>query len=94
MSIEDKELIETRFGPLWSGKTEIAFRGGVRTFREVRRALDMTDEDVMREEAQLTYGMDLDELRPTAPSSGQIGTSPGLRKAPATQQALPPGWTR
>ena len=47
MSIEDKELIETRFGPLWSGKTEIAFRGGVRTFREVKRALDMTGEDVM-----------------------------------------------
>ena len=47
MSIEDKELIETRFGSLWSGKTEIAFRGGVRTFREVKRALDMTGEDVM-----------------------------------------------
>lgn len=47
MSIEDKELIETRFGPLWSGKTEIAFRDGVRTFREVKRALDMTGEDVM-----------------------------------------------
>ena len=47
MSIEDKELIETRFGPLWSGKTEIAFRGGVRTLREVKRALDMTGEDVM-----------------------------------------------
>ena len=47
MSIEDKELIETRFGPLWSGKTEIAFRGGVRTFREVKRALDMTGEDVI-----------------------------------------------
>ena len=47
MSIEDKELIETRFGPLWSGKTEIAFRGGVRTFRGVKRALDLTGEDVM-----------------------------------------------
>ena len=47
MSIEDKELIETRFGPLWSGKTEIAFRGGVRTLREVKRALDLTGEDVM-----------------------------------------------
>ena len=40
-------LIETRFGPLWSGKTEIAFRGGVRTLRDVKRALDMTGEDVM-----------------------------------------------
>ena len=47
MSIEDKERIETRFGPLWSGKTEIAFRGGVRTFRDVKRALDLTGEDVM-----------------------------------------------
>jgi hypothetical protein len=47
VSIEDKELIETRFGPLWSGKTEIAFRGGVRTFRDVRRALDLAGEDVM-----------------------------------------------
>lgn len=47
MSIEDKELIETRFGPLWSGKTEIPFRGGVRTFRDVKRALDLAGEDVM-----------------------------------------------
>ena len=47
MSIEDKERIETRFGPLWSGKTEIAFRGGVRTLRDVKRALDLTGEDVM-----------------------------------------------
>ena len=47
MSIEDKNQIETRFGPLWSGKTEIPFRGGVRTLREVKRALDMAGEDVM-----------------------------------------------
>jgi hypothetical protein len=47
MSIEDKELIETRFGPLWSGKTEIAFRDGVRTLRDVKRALDLSGEDVM-----------------------------------------------
>ena len=47
MSIEDKVLIETRFGPLWSGMTEIAFRGGVRTLRDVKRALDLTGEDVM-----------------------------------------------
>jgi hypothetical protein len=47
MSIEDKVLIETRFGPLWSGKAEIAFRGGARTLRDVRRALDLTGEDVM-----------------------------------------------
>ena len=47
MSVEEKDRIETRFGPLWSGKTEIAFRGGVRTFREVKRALDLAGEDVM-----------------------------------------------
>jgi len=47
VSIEDKELIGTRFGPLWSGKTEIAFRGGIRTFRDVRHALDLAGEDVM-----------------------------------------------
>lgn len=47
MSIEDKDLIETRFGPLWSGKTEVPFRGGVRTLRDVKRALDLSGEDVM-----------------------------------------------
>jgi hypothetical protein len=47
VSIEDKERIETRFGPLWSGKSEIAFRGGVRTVRDVKRALDLAGEDVM-----------------------------------------------
>ena len=47
MSIEDKVQIEKRFGPLWSGKTEIPFRGGVRTFRDVKRALDLSGEDVM-----------------------------------------------
>jgi len=47
VSIEDKELIETRFGPLWSGKAEIAFLDGVRTLRDVKRALDLTGEDVM-----------------------------------------------
>jgi len=47
VSIEDKELIETRFGPLWSGKAEIPFPGGVRTLRDVKRALDLAGEDVM-----------------------------------------------
>ncbi len=47
MSIRDKERIETRFGPLWSGKDEIAFPGGVRALRDVKRALDLAGEDVM-----------------------------------------------
>ena len=47
MSIEDKELIETRFGPLWSGKTEIPFRGGVRTLGEVKRSLALEGSDAI-----------------------------------------------
>ena len=46
MSLQDKEQIETRFGPLWSGKTEVAFRGGVRTFRDVKRALDLAERSI------------------------------------------------
>lgn len=54
VSIEDKERIETRFGPLWSGKDAISFGGGVRTLREVRRALDLEGSDAI--------GIDLHEL--------------------------------
>ena len=54
MSIQDKELIETRFGPLWSGKTEIPFGGGVRTLRDVKRSLALEGSDAV--------GIDLHEL--------------------------------
>ncbi|MBW6502999.1 hypothetical protein K0B90_01815 [bacterium] len=47
MSIEDKELIETRFGPLWSGKTEIPFNGGTRTLRDVKRSLALEESDAV-----------------------------------------------
>jgi len=47
VSIQDKEQIETRFGPLWSGKAEIGFPGGVRTLRDVKRALDLSGDDVL-----------------------------------------------
>ena len=47
MSLEDKERIETRFGPLWSGKTEIPFCGGVRTLREVKRSLALEGSDAV-----------------------------------------------
>lgn len=47
MSIEDKELIESRFGPLWSGKTEIPFNGGMRTLREVKRSLALEGSDAI-----------------------------------------------
>lgn len=47
LGVEDKELIETRFGPLWSGKTEIPFRGGMRTLRDVKRSLDLEGSDAV-----------------------------------------------
>ena len=47
MSIRDKELIESRFGPLWSGKVEIPFRGGLRTLRGVKRSLALEGSDVV-----------------------------------------------
>ena len=47
MSIRDKELIESRFGPLWSGKVEIPFRGGIWTLRGVKRSLALEGSDVV-----------------------------------------------
>jgi len=47
VSVEDKELIETRFGPLWSGKAEITFCGSVRTLRDVKRSLDLEGSDAV-----------------------------------------------
>lgn len=47
MSIEDKVLIETRFGPLWSGKTEIPCNGGMRTLRDVKRSLALEESDAV-----------------------------------------------
>jgi hypothetical protein len=47
VSIRDKELIEERFGPLWSGKDEIVWGGRPRTVQEVKRAFDLTGGDVV-----------------------------------------------
>ena len=47
MSIRDKELIEERFGPLWSGKNEIVWAGRTRTVLEVKRTFDLTGSDVV-----------------------------------------------
>lgn len=47
MSIQDKELIEERFGPLWSGKSEIRWAGRSRTVPEVKQALDLTGDDIV-----------------------------------------------
>ena len=54
MGVEDKELIETQFGPLWSGKAEITFCGSVLTLRGVKRSLDLEGSD--------TVEIDLQEL--------------------------------
>jgi len=56
LSIRDKEHIETRFGPLWSGKTEISFGGGVRTLRDVKRALAFEGSDVIEIDLQELTG--------------------------------------
>jgi len=78
VSIEDKVLIETRFGPLWSGKTEIAFRGGARTLRDVKRALDLAGEDVMP--------IDLHELTAgRSPSAFTTATTEGSSSSSATR---------
>ena len=47
MGARDKELIEGRFGPLWSGKDEIPIGGRTRTLREVKRTFDLMADDVV-----------------------------------------------
>ncbi len=47
MGARDKELIEGRFGPLWSGRTEIRVGGRARTLLEVKRAFDLIAADVV-----------------------------------------------
>jgi hypothetical protein len=47
MGALDKERIEERFGPLWSGSDEIRVAGRVRTLLEVKRTFDLTAADVV-----------------------------------------------
>jgi len=47
VSALDKETIEKRFGPLWSGKPEVTCGGRTRTISEVKRAFDLMAEDVV-----------------------------------------------
>ena len=47
MTTRDKEIIEERFGPLWSGSQEIALGGRTRTISEVKRAFDLVADDVV-----------------------------------------------
>jgi hypothetical protein len=54
LSIQDKETIEERFGPLWSGMAEITVAGRARTLSDVKRSFDLTGADVL--------GIDLHEL--------------------------------
>ncbi|MBI5906157.1 MAG: hypothetical protein HZB86_11550 [Deltaproteobacteria bacterium] len=47
MSVRDKETIEGRFGPLWSGRSEITIAGRVRTMADVKRSFDLTGDDIL-----------------------------------------------
>lgn len=47
MSSREKDQIEERFGPLWSGKAEIVCAGRSRTLREVARGFDLVCDDVV-----------------------------------------------
>ncbi len=47
MSIRDKEIIEERFGPLWSGRQEVSLVGRTRTISEVKRSFDLAADDVV-----------------------------------------------
>ncbi|RJP19115.1 MAG: hypothetical protein C4529_11670 [Deltaproteobacteria bacterium] len=47
MSILDKETIEGRFGPLWSGRTEITVAGRARTMADIKRSFDLTGDDIL-----------------------------------------------
>lgn len=56
MSVEDKELIETRFGPLWSGKAEITFCDSVLTLGGVKRSLGLEGSDAVEIDLQVLSG--------------------------------------
>ncbi len=47
MGALDKERIEGRFGPLWSGSGEILVAGRVRSLLEVKRTFDLMAADVV-----------------------------------------------
>jgi len=47
VGVRDKERIEERFGPLWSGGEAVVCRGRVRTISEVKRAFDLSGEDIV-----------------------------------------------
>jgi hypothetical protein len=47
VSILDRETIEGRFGPLWSGSREVTLGGRIHTISEVKRAFDLVADDVV-----------------------------------------------
>jgi hypothetical protein len=47
VSILDKDTIEKRFGPLWSGQAEVSMGGRTRSLSEVKRAFDLMAEDLV-----------------------------------------------
>jgi hypothetical protein len=47
MGVRDKELIEGRFGPLWSGSDKISIEGRAFTLLEVKRMFDLMVADVV-----------------------------------------------
>jgi hypothetical protein len=47
VSILDRETIEGRFGPLWSGSREVTLGGRIRTISEVKRSFDLVADDVV-----------------------------------------------
>ncbi|MBP2674554.1 MAG: hypothetical protein H6Q84_1394 [Deltaproteobacteria bacterium] len=47
LGVRDRNLIEERFGPLWSGKNEIFRDGRARTLLEVKRSFDLSGDDVV-----------------------------------------------
>lgn len=54
MGIKDKELIDERFGPLWSGPESISIGDRIFTLNEIKRAFDLDTGDAI--------GIDLREL--------------------------------
>ena len=47
MTTRDKDIIEERFGPLWSGSQELSLGGRTRTISEIKRAFDLVADDVV-----------------------------------------------
>ena len=47
MGSRDKELIEGRFGPLWSGRNVLTVGGSARTLLEVKRSFDLESSDIV-----------------------------------------------